>query len=1692
MIKKIGKRLLPLLLAVLMLFSVMPMQAFAVTAGEPYIDDYSQFLYNLNFLEICAEAYAQQKEDSEVDALDLVIKYIRTGVDRYNSGSWGIMAGKEDEDFAEFAVMMGDMINEQIDAEGADMDYFQMAALKNLKNITLPNGDRVDLGHVFGTMDITNHNSGSENHADVGGWAGDLVDLLELSDKMGVSGTIDEMVAEIAENCLGIYPSDSGMPSFSESDILGDIDAYYIMQKLSSQKYEPDPNGDMYPLTTIFMEYFTEDLTLEKRAEFFLKNRLGTTGTKDQIREVVYKEYTGNKVVSTLEGTRGFTSTGLDLMNLRKATCYAFADYLCKLAGDYVENGENPYFSVFDSEITSLAPGVTQEIKYATSAEEKQMIYYIATADVTRSDVDVYANYNENDPSKGWAMSTVLDQANAAQEKYGNPDSEHYIENYNVVASTNGAGFDMKTGEPGGLLVMGGVEYHPINDNGFFGILKDGTPVLGTTEEYNTIYKDKVRDGIAQFGATLVKDGKIVTKDTSSRAGRTAVGITKTGKVVLMVLDGRQGEYSNGGNMVEIAHIMLEAGCVHAVNLDGGGSTTYVAKPVGEDELSVVNSPSDGYARSVSASLMMVSTAPSSTKFDHAVLNTDYDYITKNTSIKINPIGVSATGNTVDLPEGTSWSVSDERWATITEDGVLTGLRDGSVEIYLMADGAIIGSKTINIVTPDKVYYKKAIIDAIYESTVKIPVLASFSNNPVAFNEADVVFTLSNDKAGTVEGFEFRCAAKSEIRSVKITAALAANSETTADITVNLYDQGEATFDFEQATGGNRQLAWDRKVSNSTTENNIDYLIENVDEDMVTSYIVALDMTEIPIPQVLSDLVYMLPGADVEGANAWMFLCQLAERISTLTEVKATLNFDTRFDVDYSKLVLVNEYFTLKDTSFNEETNQLVLTLNWNKQTQSIDSETANPLCIVSGINLTPKADADWGDKNTIAAVNTGNISYMVYMRASALYTFAQNEENQQKYGIMPYVNPDDEVDRGGGFGQTYTEFHDTYNLVKAVKNGWTYENGGYAYYVDGEKLTGVNKVDGYYYDFGDDGVNFDQSMYTGLFFDKEANVYRYSKVGELATGWQMADGTNWYYFNKTTKAAVSGKQRIGGVYFDFEENGKLVSGVWANTLKGTRYYYGPSYYTEKWKEIDGESYYFKNGYRLTGVQQVRAMDNNHIKQWFDFGEDGKARMLDDGLHTIDGSLYYILGGIHQIGLHKVDGDYYFFTYAGKAVTGQSYYTWETHCDLPCSTYAFGKDGKMVNGLAEMNDGVYYYVNGKIVTSKAGLTKIGDDYYFVSAKGRVATGRYYAWATNCDLPCGNYEFGADGKMLQGVVEKDDGYYYYINGNKGGKNAGLTKIGDDYYFVASNGRCAVGTYYAWATNCDLPCSNYEFGADGKMLQGIVEKADGYYYYINGKKAGKNAGLTKVGEDYYFVAANGRCATGTYYAWATNCDLPCSSYEFAADGKMLQGVVEKEDGYYYYINGKKGGKNAGLTKVGDDYYFVAANGRCATGKYYAWATNCDLPCADYEFGADGKALQGIVIKNNAVYCYVNGQLGGKTAGLTKIGEDYYFISSSGKCATGKYYAWATNCDLPCGDYEFDENGKMLNGFVNKADGIYYYENGKVGRIGLNYIDGYYYFIVANGKLVTNKTYYVWETNGLLIETNYTFDEFGRIVA
>jgi len=58
-------------------------------------------------------------------------------------------------------------------------------------------------------------------------------------------------------------------------------------------------------------------------------------------------------------------------------------------------------------------------------------------------------------------------------------------------------------------------------------------------------------------------------------APRTAVGVTKDGSIILLVVDGVEAA-KEGVDLYELAEILIEQGALHAINLDGGGSSDAV------------------------------------------------------------------------------------------------------------------------------------------------------------------------------------------------------------------------------------------------------------------------------------------------------------------------------------------------------------------------------------------------------------------------------------------------------------------------------------------------------------------------------------------------------------------------------------------------------------------------------------------------------------------------------------------------------------------------------------------------------------------------------------------------------------------------------------------------------------------------------------------------------------------------------------------------------------------------------------------------------------------------------------------------------------------------------------------------------------------------------------------------------------
>ena len=1348
------------ILTFVMIFGVMsPVTSFAseTQSAEPSaVSEYSDFLDSLKVLEEYADSYAQS---SGGDAFGLVINYIRTGIEKYNTDSWAILAGAEDTAFTAY-------VAQQDEENGTNAQ-----GLRGIGIFTIPNGQTVEFAHMFAAMNIAQFNPGAVTSADFGGWAGDICDLMEYSKGKVESTEIDEMADVIRTSYLGI--DDEYAHSFGILDIYGDLDAFYLTNTMSE---------DGKKLSSVMKNYYTQYLKDESRALYFLKNRFAGKTTQEEIRKAVLDAYKSNSGVTMLEAERGLTGDA----DLRTASCYAFADYLYSLAKDKLGTDieeTNDYYSVFSSESSILAPGITQVKKLATTADDKQIAYYIATADLTREDVHVFANYKDNNGGEPWAMYRVTDQMAAAQKKHSNPeDVENYIENYNTIVGVNADFYNMTTGQPSGALVMEGIKYQGVGNENFFGILKDGTPVIGGSSEWNQ-YEDQIQEAV---GASiyLVKNGEMAVTASAdyynSRASRTCVGITADNKVVLMVLDGRQEPWSAGGSAIEIAQIMLDAGCVTAVNLDGGGSTTFAAKEEGKDEVTVVNRPSDGYERSVSSSLMIVSTAKTSDEFDHAILSTEASYFTVGSSLNVTVSGVSESGNSAEIPAGAFLRSSDESIATVN-DNIVTAVANGDAMLELVVNDCVVGKKQLHVVVPDSLIFEKETMNVIYGIPTELPLKATYDGNVVSINENDIITGCEIEEAGVIDGFMFTGIEDSGIRTMLVAAALVENEDAYCEMRVNMYKNGEAIFDFDSATDGDQSFAWKREVSNANTSDEKYYHIVNPNEEMNVSYIFGLDMKEIEIPEEIKPLISLLPGGDSEDATAWDFLLQLAERVSVLTEVKVELQVDPNLDFDFSEMTLVNEYFTLTSTVFDEETNTLSVVCNWIDQTQAIDAATANSICILSGIKAKPKNDARWDEENCLQISNSGKVSYDIYLRSSTLHGVASDPEIQKTYGLYPFVNPNDSGEKGGHFGTTYKTFEDSFTLDKTIWQGWLKIGYDLYYYVNNEPVTGIREVPGYndeentyYYDFGENGIS--QGKVTGL-FEQNSALY-YAQNGILKTGWRVISDKNgddqYYYFDPKTGEAVDGDKTIGGYNYSFS-NHVLVRGDLIQNEKGTRYMWAGSWVSQQWVTVDGNEYYFRSSeYAATGLYAFNIAGKN---VFYVFDANGIWLKDKSGFHDYDGETYLIEKGIvvSYPGLVKIGDDYYYFAYYHHnkldiAVKNCDYWISKTNGLMPEKSYHFDENGKMTNpepyptepdpidpdpvdptpevknGIVEENGSLYYYVDG--VLTYGGLIQIDGSYYYVRGTGEVVHGRtYWITKTNGLLPEKSYTFDDNGKII---------------------------------------------------------------------------------------------------------------------------------------------------------------------------------------------------------------------------------------------------------------------------------------------------------------------------------------------------------
>ena len=145
--------------------------------------------------------------------------------------------------------------------------------------------------------------------------------------------------------------------------------------------------------------------------------------------------------------------------------------------------------------------------------------------------------------------------------------------------ATNGSPFNMATGDCDcGLSITNGQPYGSGGWGVGFGTTKQGNYVIGTLDN-ETVATMNVTEFVVGF-SWLVRDGVNVAGSSDFIAPRTTIGTTAEGQLLSLTVDGCEPtskcQFQLGRTESQMADLLVSFGAVHAVNLDGGGSSAVV------------------------------------------------------------------------------------------------------------------------------------------------------------------------------------------------------------------------------------------------------------------------------------------------------------------------------------------------------------------------------------------------------------------------------------------------------------------------------------------------------------------------------------------------------------------------------------------------------------------------------------------------------------------------------------------------------------------------------------------------------------------------------------------------------------------------------------------------------------------------------------------------------------------------------------------------------------------------------------------------------------------------------------------------------------------------------------------------------------------------------------------------------------
>jgi len=1321
---------------------------------------------------------------------------------------------------------------------------------------------------------------------------------------------------------------------------------------------------------------------------------------------------------------------------------------------DYVE-GENDYYKVITKKDYALAPGIVEsEIVLNNAAGSHRQVAHVVEVDLDNPYTKVIPSYKGMVPTPGSYGVQIMSQQAAWAEAngYGNVvaamnlslswyDSAYYTEHPELV------------GEPLGYMILDGVQY--TNSQGMTSGAqtcvvinfdeKDGVArpadipkvEIRSTSSAITGWEEQVIP--ANFGF-LVKDGKnqyTVDNNATNGASRSFVGIKADGTFVMVMNDGRQSPYSAGFTNYEMAEFMIALGCVQAVNGDGGGSSAFLSQRPGED-LKLNCSPSDGAERPTTHGILVISTAPSTGEFVRATITAENDYYTPGSTVKFSALGTDLVGTKTEIPADASWQLVDPSMGTIENGVFVSNGKVGTATAQLVYNGVVVGEASVEIVIPTEFAFAQAVMTVPFDKEVTIALTATINDglHEVVLKPADVTFATDNSALGTFNGFQFTSVSTEnapENLTSTLTATLVHDTSLVATAALNLGKGSEVLFDFEEATDVEE---WNIADVNGNDQGFYQHLSHATAADgQVHDGVGSMRVEMNPISAI------GIPNGGY--AQSDLFLDE-----GIVVENAKSIGFWAYIPDEYEHCWIRVLYWYDPDGDGKFDKKSTISVINQPEVYNTWDESGWKYFSV--DVSAYSKVLIPGLDSKDLIAYNASKNDANNFRFIEFMFPHTNTNDLWKTYGTINglqtvYIDnitadfSDAVEDREAPiFGTVSLAENDEgialekYNTVTTTSNTLTV-SAKVAENTTKTNATGLNISSAKAYV---DGVEVDVSVSNGRMTISDVVV---------------ADGVHRVKFeicdNAGNKSVV-----IRLIEVDSGADASTIQVVPADATLDKLY--GGSVY---WMDL--------NATDIETIQSIKTViDLNYGNHW-----ELDHMVLAAGFeatYTIDEENNTATITITRTGSNTQTGEatiaslpirviYYDADIKIDDYTAETY--WNTYgfwpydlkvdVDMGEITYVEGYSSSVLNAFSNEEFSVatelYTAFNDTAFKSERGTAHVHS---LGEAQDKDATGteagyKGRVFCTVCDSPvdwgetipaAGHTYTVVDGKL----VCSDCGEEYKVG-------TGLFEMNENWYYAIA----------------DVLQSGWQY------IESEDENSTGYYYFSTTDYSAVDGNKIIDGYEYTFennILVRGTLvttSTGIQYMWA---------------GKWLVNSWTTIDGEKYYFAGN------GAAKVGPSTV------RGETGTF-----------AFDETGIWLEGRTGLLTIYDRTYYYENGMC--KAAGLVKVGEDYYYIGSDYKITVG--LCWVANPNTNTtgyteGEYEFDENGKMLrkvekNGPIN---GVFYLNGVRQKAYQLVEFEGDYYFIGDNHMLARSCTLYLGEdfvAGSRLTAGYYEFDADGKLV-